>query len=1076
MNVRPATLADGSGRRQDAARRPLAALPGLLRELEAAAVAADGGLPALTRLTEAMAAHLDVDRCAVWLLDGPAGAARCADLYLAGIDRHRAGLALAPESAECRDCIAALETGEPLAVADTARDPRLARLHPRLTRPLGIRALLATAVWRDGRLAGALIASELGAPRQWREDESAFLAALASALGRLLDKREAALARAAERRTDAHWRGLIGASRDGVVLLDAGGGMRFASPSVPAWTGHGDAAALGANLLDLLHPDDRAQARRLLRKCAGSAGAADGVLRVRNADGAWRHIEFLARRVEADGTAAVILANCRDITSWIEQQAQLETREAQLRHILDRTKQAVAVIGLDGRLRLANRVLAGLAGRTPEDVVDRPVTDFLHPDDIARLQDARAAVAARPEEPHHWAFRVRRRDGDIAWLDAVTQRIDWDGEAANLTSAYDITELRRKDKALRASEDRYRQLVEATPQGISVACDDRYLYVNRTHAAGLGYLPEEMVGQPTDRFLLPDDRPNLVALGDAFRGDPDSVHHAQLRFVHRDGSLVWRDLVVRSVPWGDGVAAISSVADITALKRQEAALAAGAARYRDLVEGSLQGISIHDEDGLLYCNEAYARMLGWSREELLAQPADVLYRGNADARRRCRDRLAGRPAPNRYEAQYRHRDGSPVWSDNLARVVEWNGKPAVQLATVDISDRKRNEERLRRAERMESLGQLTGGIAHDFNNILAVVLGNLDLIQERGLLTGEAAEMLSATVTAAERGADLTRSLLAFARQQQLEPVAVDMNELVRQSSTLLRRSLGPQVAMKFALHPELWAVLVDPAQMQAALLNLALNARDAMPQGGALSFATSQFELAAPRQVGTEELAAGRWVTVEVRDTGTGMPPEVVDRVFEPFFTTKAPGKGTGLGLSMVYGFVQQSDGHIAVESTPGAGSLFRFYLPAREALPTDLPQARAGDGPVQREEVILVVEDDPAVLETASLQLRQLGYRLEAAASAEAALAFLATGRRVDLLLTDIVLPGSMNGATLAERVRTEANAPKILLMTGYPGEASIPVDAAGVPLPLIGKPFRLAELAAAVRSALAGKEHAR
>ena len=379
------------------------------------------------------------------------------------------------------------------------------------------------------------------------------------------------------------------------------------------------------------------------------------------------------------------------------------------------------------------------------------------------------------------------------------------------------------------------------------------------------------------------------------------------------------------------------------------------------------------------------------------------------------------------------------------------------------------EQKLHHAQKMEAVGNLTGGIAHDFNNLLGVVIGNLDLMSGGSSLGAEDRELLADALAAALRGAELTRRLLAFARRQPLTPQCINVNELLAGTTALLRRTLGENIAMVEQLDAAVAPVLVDPSQLEAAITNLATNARDAMPQGGKLVFRTATLRIDGESIGVPAELKPGAYVVIEVADTGTGMTPETLARIFDPFFTTKPVGKGTGLGLSMVFGFMKQSGGHIAVYSEPGRGTCFRLYLPCAVGAETRTDEAPAAlEAAAASHETILVVEDNDAVRRVVTRQLAALGYRILEAPHAAAALKLLKT-ERVDLLFTDIVMPGTMNGAELARAAMAAHPSLKVLFTSGFPGNVAEDAwhpDGAR----LLSKPYRRDELARAVREMLA------
>jgi len=387
----------------------------------------------------------------------------------------------------------------------------------------------------------------------------------------------------------------------------------------------------------------------------------------------------------------------------------------------------------------------------------------------------------------------------------------------------------------------------------------------------------------------------------------------------------------------------------------------------------------------------------------------------------------------------------------------------------DITERRLIERQLSQAQKMEAIGNLTGGMAHDFNNGLGVIIGNLDLLERMVEPDGTAAEVCTEAREAAVRCAELIRGLLAFARRQPLQPRETDVNTLVKDTARLLGRTLGEDIAVNLTLNGTLWPALADAAQLEAALVNLAMNARDAMPKGGQLRIATRNAQLDADYAALHPEATPGDYVLIEVSDTGTGIAPEIVGRIFEPFFTTKEIGKGSGLGLAMVFGFAKQSGGNLDVYSEPGLGTTFRIYLPRAQAS-DPAEEAASGRRPaVGGDETVLLVEDNPQLRKVAARQLSELGYRVLEAENAEAALRIVSTGDPIDLLFTDVVMPGTIDGVELARLVGRLQPRPEILLASGFPA-GRVPGQPPGSPgFPMLGKPYNLDDLAHAVRDVL-------
>jgi len=416
-------------------------------------------------------------------------------------------------------------------------------------------------------------------------------------------------------------------------------------------------------------------------------------------------------------------------------------------------------------------------------------------------------------------------------------------------------------------------------------------------------------------------------------------------------------------------------------------------------------------------------------------------------------------------------DGTERWVSNTkAPIYDDRGK-AVSIVGVsrDITNRKIADQQFQQAQKMEAVGQLTGGIAHDFNNLLTVILGNAELLIERPDDNKKYRSMAKMMFVAAQRGADLTQRLLAFSRRQALEPRIVDINRLLADMEPLLQRTLAENISIRLACADGLWMALVDPGQLENAILNLCINARDAMPAGGTLTIETQNAHLDEDYARHHVEVVAGDYVMVAVTDTGTGISSDIVAKIFDPFFTTKGQGKGTGLGLSMVYGFIKQSGGHVKAYSEVGHGTTMKLYLPRtieQNGETYEVPESVAADG---GSETILMVEDDDLVRTHVERQLKTLGYRVMTASTGPEALALFRKNPDIDLLFTDVIMPGGMNGKELADAARKIKPDLNVLFTSGYTENAIVHQGRLDPGACLLSKPYRLADLAQTIRSAL-------
>ena len=472
----------------------------------------------------------------------------------------------------------------------------------------------------------------------------------------------------------------------------------------------------------------------------------------------------------------------------------------------------------------------------------------------------------------------------------------------------------------------------------------------------------------------------------------------------------------------------------------------------------------------LLVNAAGEELLGRSRDEIVGRTETDLFPAEESALivEANRAVAASGEARTLTDRTLTTASGARTVETRMVPIANGNGETALILAIVrDVSDAKRREEQLRQLQRMDAIGRLTGGVAHDFNNLLAIVQGNSELVRDRLEEGSELAEMTDDVIGAATRGAELVRRLLAFARMQHLEPISVDLGERLPNVVGLLQRALGENVQLQVRMADGLWPAIIDPTQVDDALLNLAINGRDAMPGGGTLTIETQNVHLDEDYAAHHVEVAPGDYVMLAVSDTGTGMEPDVLARAFEPFFTTKEEGQGTGLGLSQVFGWVKQSSGHIKIYSEVGHGTTIKLYLPRAMAEGVPAP-APADTEAIGGDETILVVEDNPNVRKTVVRQLDDLGYASVEAESGARALELVADGLAFDLLLTDVVMPGGMTGYELADRLRRDRPGTRVLFTSGYT-ELARSADQPARRDPLLSKPYRKQELGRAIRSAL-------
>jgi PAS domain S-box-containing protein len=470
-------------------------------------------------------------------------------------------------------------------------------------------------------------------------------------------------------------------------------------------------------------------------------------------------------------------------------------------------------------------------------------------------------------------------------------------------------------------------------------------------------------------------------------------------------------------------------------------------------------------------------MFGWRRDDVVGRPLATTivppsYRArHAEGLAHFLATGEGAILGTRFEIEAQTRDGQVIKVEIAVTALHRRGGYVFNAFIRDLTEKIAAESQLRQAQKMDAIGQLTGGVAHDFNNILTVITGTIDILSEGVADRPRLAEVARMIDEAATRGASLTQQLLAFARRQPLQPRAVDVNTLVVETASLLRPTLGEHIEIEAMLEEKTWQAAADPAQLTTALINLAVNARDAMPGGGKLTLETGNVLLDDAYAQANADVRAGAYVMIAVSDSGSGIPTALLDKVFEPFFTTKEVGKGTGLGLSMVYGFVKQSGGHVKVYSEEGHGTTIKIYLPRSDELAQAVAPPAAAAAPPGGAETILVVEDDALVRDYVVRQLESLGYVPLAAANAAAALALVEAGARFDLLFTDVIMPGGMNGRELAEEIARRRPGTRVLFTSGYTENAIVHHGRLDPGVALLNKPYRKKDLAEKIRQVLDG-----
>ncbi len=836
----------------------------------------------------------------------------------------------------------------------------------------------------------------------------------------------------------------------------------------------------GRSFLELVHPDDR-EATEITNQAAARGQVLNFVNRYRRKDGEYRWIEWTSHP-----SGNLIFAAARDVTERKRAEVELERNHELYRNAI---VAANAIPYQKDYARDTYRFMADgiqdVLGYAPSELRSslwRKIileTEFMG--EAAGLTGAEAARRALAGEIKHWRadHRVRTRSGEIRWIsDASIPLLNDEGQyVGSIGIIQDITERKQAEEAIRRSEanlaiaQRVAHLgsweIDLT-RGTSQWSEETWRIFGLRPGA---FIPTREAFQA---MVHPDDRDRVQAAvqHSIQTGHSYAVDH-RILLPDETERIVSERADALSDDQGRVTRLVGTVQDVTELRRIEQALQRSEKHFRSIIDTVQDMISIVDVSGVIrFASPSAERALGYAPEQLLDRevfdyiPPDE----HASVRTALARALAEPHQPVAVQHRFRHANGSWCLLESVGNLLGGESARALVVNSRDITDRRRLEEQLRQSQKMEAIGQLAAGVAHDFNNLLTIIQGNASLLLGTPGLSGEDAISMSQIIEASERAAGLTRQLLMFSRKQVMQLATLDLNEIVGNMTKMLQRILGEDITLRSEYAPNLPLIRADAGMLEQVLLNLAVNARDAMPEGGQLLLQTAATTLDPQEVAAHPESVAGRHVCLRVTDTGCGIASDNLPRIFDPFFTTKEVGKGTGLGLATVYGIIKQHRGWIEVTSEIGQGTAFLIYLPAEEGSTATQRTLAAAQELPRGHEVILVVEDEPAVRLLVSNLLQRCGYTVLVAESGIAALEVWKDHQdRIQLLLTDMVMPDGMSGRELARRLQQEKPDFKTIYTSGYSAATTNEVPPLTEGVNFLQKPYPPYHLAKTVRAFL-------
>jgi PAS domain S-box-containing protein len=833
---------------------------------------------------------------------------------------------------------------------------------------------------------------------------------------------------------------------------------------------------IGKEAIGFIAPEERDRVlERRKRSFEGQAVFAEEARFIRT-DGSEIYLERTTSQIQWNGELS-LLVMFRDVTSRRDAREAQRESEQRYRRFIENSGLGIHITKAAGGRLFVNDAMVRLLGyESLSEINNLPELTIIAPHNRELAIGKRLEALENPGSVIQYESDFQCKDGSSIPLHVLINQIEWDGEKAILRTVIDLSQRKQAEQALYDIEERFLSAIDNLTEGFALFDEnEQFVFANQWYRRGFERKDGSVPSGTTFEDTVRDRIKNGYVSKDAKGREEEWIAERVTEFRNPAGPTdyrfgnFWVQSTVVKLPDGGTILLIS---DITARKQAEDALRESEGTLRAFTNNSPSIIYVRDtQSRIIKINKAYEDFHNITEAEAIGKTGHEWLDEKLAQQSLIGDRqvmTSGQPTTVNFEeldpdgkTHYMQAIKFPIMDEHGIVV-------AVGGIANDMTEHREREEQLSQAQKMDAVGQLTGGVAHDFNNLLTVVIGNIELAQERLTLGGEIAPLLDRAQDGAMRGATLTQRLLAFSRKQDLHPQDIDARQLVVGMSDLMQRALGETIEIDVIGHGSLWQCKADQSQLENALLNLAINARDAMPHGGKLTIETDNIQLDDDEALALADVKPGEYVTLAVTDTGTGMPDDVLEKVFEPFYTTKGVGAGSGLGLSMVYGFVKQSNGQVTINSEEGVGTTVTLYLPKSEITVQEDPSVAQDEPPAAGGETILVVEDDEVRALTVTL-LSNLGYKIVEAVDAAAAFESLESSPEIDMLFSDVVLPGGKSGPELAAEVLQRWPGIAVLHASGYTEHAALHHGRLQDGVGLLNKPYRKVDLARMVREAL-------